>query len=188
MKRNTFILGSWSSDATVHDRDPLRGGKSPRSPLSRYLHKQSGVWRSPETKKKQLFQGLAWFSWTPHCQSWNISISLSLKRGKSWDTQLWDLYLAKGVKVTQPRPSRCFRMWSCISPTWIFKRLFSSYSQFNMSNPLDAQSHVDDYFNLVPEVHFNEFRNGSFKVRILESPVGMITLQSTPQYLRWFEA
>ena len=53
-----------------------------------------------------------------------------------------------------------------------------------MSNPLEAQSHVDDYFNLVPEVHFNEFRNGSFKMGILESPVGEIALQSIPQHLR----
>jgi hypothetical protein len=41
-----------------------------------------------------------------------------------------------------------------------------------MCDPLESQSHIDDYFALVPDAHVNEYRNGkgSFKVQLLESP------------------
>jgi hypothetical protein len=41
-----------------------------------------------------------------------------------------------------------------------------------MCDPLEAQSHIDDYFNLVPDAHVNEYRNGkgNLKVQLLESP------------------
>jgi hypothetical protein len=39
-----------------------------------------------------------------------------------------------------------------------------------MCDPLEAQSHLDDFLNLVPDVRVNEYRNVSFKVRVLESP------------------
>lgn len=41
-----------------------------------------------------------------------------------------------------------------------------------MCDPLESQSHIDDYFALVPDAHVNEYRNGkgSFRVQLLESP------------------
>lgn len=38
-----------------------------------------------------------------------------------------------------------------------------------MCDPLESQSHLDEFFGLVPEVRVNEFRNVNFKVRLLEA-------------------
>jgi len=39
-----------------------------------------------------------------------------------------------------------------------------------MCDPLESQSHIDDYISLVPDAQVNEFRNPSLRVRLLESP------------------
>ena len=38
-----------------------------------------------------------------------------------------------------------------------------------MCDPLESQAHIDDYFDIVSDAHVNEFRDGDFEVRILES-------------------
>jgi len=50
-------------------------------------------------------------------------------------------------------------------------RAFIAEDIFTMCDPLEAQSHIDDYFNLVPDAHVNEYRNGkgSLRVQLLES-------------------
>lgn len=46
-----------------------------------------------------------------------------------------------------------------------------------MSDPLEAQSHIDDFFNLVDKEDVNEYRNVNYRIKLLESPAtGLRTL------------
>jgi hypothetical protein len=57
MKRNTFILGPWSSDATAHAGDPLKGGKSPRFPCLGTCMSSQGCGDLPKQRKSNYTKG-----------------------------------------------------------------------------------------------------------------------------------
>ncbi|CZR62954.1 uncharacterized protein PAC_12851 [Phialocephala subalpina] len=52
---------------------------------------------------------------------------------------------------------------------------------FIMCDPLEAQSHIDDFFNLVDKEDVNEYRNVNYRIKLLESPA----TGNTEPTLRW---